>query len=442
MSARVALLTALILAIVAPAAHAGSSTVFATGFEEARGMTTDDAGNVYVADLHAITKIAPDGRLLTTYPSAPGALDVAVDGDGFVYASELQGANNARVRKIAANGQTLWSSEAFPAGSGVSVANGRVYATIAHSVVMFDAATGTTLGTAADLTRPGDTQWVTDADAAGQNVYVINNGRVHVLDPTGNERSVAKVAQSAFAQLDVGRDGITRVAYFDGAVEMFGADFGFLGANNQPKSRGIAEFGDWVYTSSGGTRVLRIAKSEEVGGTGPVDTPDPGTGVGSVSINHGATYTNDTHVTLTVSPPRGALTMQVADDGGFQPSTAFSSFGDVRWTLPRSGAERLPKTVYVRFLPSGQTLQDDIILDETAPILTRASASRSGHRYVLRVKATDRTSGLGAVQIVPRHGARRTLSYRAKRRLTLPKGKVSVRVRDRAGNWSHAKRVK
>src|SRR6185295_4577835 len=96
MSARVTLLTALILAIAAPAAHAGSSTVFATGFEDARGMTTDDAGNVYVADLHAITKVAPDGRLLTTYPSAPGALDVAVDGDGFVYASELQGANSAR----------------------------------------------------------------------------------------------------------------------------------------------------------------------------------------------------------------------------------------------------------------------------------------------------------------------------------------------------------
>jgi hypothetical protein len=95
----------------------------------------------------------------------------------------------------------------------------------------------------------------------------------------------------------------------------------------------------------------------------------------------------------------------------------------------------------VRLFPSGRTLQDDIILDQTDPKLTSAKATRAGKQYTLRVKATDRASGLATLQIVSKK-AKKSLEYAAKTRVKLPAGKVSVRVRDHAGNWSRSKRIK
>jgi hypothetical protein len=188
---------------------------------------------------------------------------------------------------------------------------------------------------------------------------------------------------------------------------------------------------------------------------GPPPPPSGGGGTGAtdsrtgVSIDNGAQYTNDPHVTLSVIAPSWAASLRVANDGGFLDARAFAVAPRVQWHLAESGPERLPKTVYVRFGGDVQTFTDDIILDQVRPTVTsatvvqarsggaRAAAARTTHTYRVRVHATDSTSGVGKVQfaVTKRRPSKlgkygRIASYRG---LAAPK---FVRVRDRAGNYS------
>jgi hypothetical protein len=113
------------------------------------------------------------------------------------------------------------------------------------------------------------------------------------------------------------------------------------------------------------------------------------------------------------------------------------------WTLQSTGPERLPKIVYVRG-PGGFS-GDDIILDETAPVVTavqvlpftagKVAAARVRRR--LRIAARDRTSGVARVQIAgnPRRPGR-WFWYGNRVRYPVSGVRVFVRVRDRAGNRS------
>ena len=102
-------------------------------------------------------------------------------------------------------------------------------------------------------------------------------------------------------------------------------------------------------------------------GTPPVGTgPTPPRGPIGVSINEGAKYTDDRHVTVNVVWPLGAPTATLSNDGGFREARTLPVSSRIAWTLDSSGPERLPKTLYVRF-GGTQTFQDDIILDQTNP---------------------------------------------------------------------------
>jgi hypothetical protein len=173
-----------------------------------------------------------------------------------------------------------------------------------------------------------------------------------------------------------------------------------------------------------------------------------------VSIEGGAAYTNDPAVRLAVTAPDGASRARVANDGGFSGAKDVGLPGDLRaqipWRLVETGQERLPKTVYVRFTGAyavgpAQTFQDDIILDQTRPVVSAVSVVPAGaavsaglRRVRVRIRARDNASGVGRMQVSAskrRPGAWQRYRTSASMRVRAG-GAVHVRVQDRAGNLS------
>jgi hypothetical protein len=157
----------------------------------------------------------------------------------------------------------------------------------------------------------------------------------------------------------------------------------------------------------------------------------------------------------------------ISNDGGFKSSETFSltdNYAEIPWNLVASRDERLPKTVYARFVQrfgtQSSNYSDDIILDTTAPVMTSttgaatapasdnvtvqavgASAAKGAVR--LTVKAKDVNSGIGKVQVKGSSGGSpvdvATGSPKATTRtvkVNTTKKKLWVRVVDRAGNVS------
>jgi 6-phosphogluconolactonase (cycloisomerase 2 family) len=182
--------------------------------------------------------------------------------------------------------------------------------------------------------------------------------------------------------------------------------------------------------------------------------PTPPTGPVGVSINHGAKYTNDPRVHVSVVWPLGASALSLANDGGFRAARTLPVAASIPWRLESSGPERLPKTIYVRFGASTQTFTDDIILDETAPsvlsakgeaagsVATHATAaavaSAAGRKVTLKIKARDKTSGITRLQVAEtRIRPRAPQAFRQGRAsLKTSKGKLWIRVFDGAANPS------
>ena len=186
-----------------------------------------------------------------------------------------------------------------------------------------------------------------------------------------------------------------------------------------------------------------------------------------VSLNAGARYTNDPEVIISAVWPNLATEMVMSNDGGFGSAQTREVSPRTKWRLDSSGPERLPKTIYVRFVggESGlETYQDDIILDETDPVVKSTSATVAGggasasvrtlaatsgkkrrgkRKVILRTRAKDRTSGVSKIQVGKRKSKKlKKRKYRRKLKLRTSSRKLWVRVIDRAGNRSRWKRVK
>jgi hypothetical protein len=206
--------------------------------------------------------------------------------------------------------------------------------------------------------------------------------------------------------------------------------------------------------------VASNALGRTVGATVSFETAAP---VG-VSIEDGADYTDSPKVQVNLSWPRSAMAVLLSNDGGFKNYKRVSLSKTATWTLSSTGSERLPKTIYIRYVMSdgsrSETFTDDIILDETDPTLGTVSAQRVGGTTVnalsvFRVKkpsvkmtitASDANSGLDRIEI---KGGGKTLKFtvnpKTKRSVvTLTTSRTSVQVRsvDRAGNVSKWKTVK
>ena len=186
-----------------------------------------------------------------------------------------------------------------------------------------------------------------------------------------------------------------------------------------------------------------------------------------ISVNNAAEFTNKKSVTIYATGPSGSTQVIISNDGGFGSSQTFSltdSYAEIPWTLVASRDERLPKTVYARFVQrfgtQSSTNTDDIILDTTAPTMTSASGAATstssenvtvqGVRIAaakgavkITVKAKDTNSGIGTVQVKGSSGGSpvdvTTGSPKATSRtikVNTTKKKLWVRVVDRAGNTS------
>ena len=188
-----------------------------------------------------------------------------------------------------------------------------------------------------------------------------------------------------------------------------------------------------------------------------------------VSINDGAEFTNAKKVKMYVTGPSGSMKAILSNDGGFKKSTTFDlvdASSVINWELVATKDERLPKTVYVKFLTKTQTQSspytDDIILDTTIPVLSNVSAAANtapasavtvaavkkptGAKIV--VKARDTNSGVGKIEIKSsKKGKTTTVIYK---KPTAASQTVSVkttsktlyvRVLDRAANASPWKTV-
>jgi hypothetical protein len=144
----------------------------------------------------------------------------------------------------------------------------------------------------------------------------------------------------------------------------------------------------------------------------------------------------------------------VANDGGFAGALPLPLAKETAWRLDSSGPERLPKTVYLRFLTgpfASPNFTDDIILDERPPVVDSASvAAPAGtasasklKKWKLKVKARDSNSGVRSVQVTAnKRKPGRAIAY--KRRLTVKLGSRPkfLRARDRAGNFSAWKKLR
>ncbi len=221
-----------------------------------------------------------------------------------------------------------------------------------------------------------------------------------------------------------------------------------LGQFNAPYGIQADDSGHLFVADSNNNRVQKIDMDE----IGP-------TRVLGVSINDGDLYTNDPDVELDLTGPRWATDMRVSNDGGFKGADSRGYKTTIDWKLRSSGPERLPKSVYVQYSNEDQTsgsYSDDIILDETAPVISvleagSASASSlrsplafpSGGGVRVKIRASDKTSGIARMQIT---GSRlkpgKWVKFRKSSLVRTAKAKIFVRVRDRAGNASRWKSVR
>lgn len=171
--------------------------------------------------------------------------------------------------------------------------------------------------------------------------------------------------------------------------------------------------------------------------------PQPPEGDPGVSIEDAADYVKSPNVRLFLVWPEGATQVKVSNDGLFRSSKTFDVKETIPWTLKSSGAERLPKTVYIRFI--GETVDstksrftDDVILDETPPRLDRADLQRTSPTSgVLTTTGFDALAGIAKVEVRKNRRKRGKLyRYRESISVRVPAGGAWVRLLDWAGNGS------
>ncbi|MEA2386573.1 MAG: hypothetical protein QOJ22_747 [Thermoleophilaceae bacterium] len=181
--------------------------------------------------------------------------------------------------------------------------------------------------------------------------------------------------------------------------------------------------------------------------------PAPPRGPVGVSINGGERYTNSRDVQLGLVWRRWTGDAQASNDGGFKDGKKVELASFVPWRLEDTGPTRFPRVVYVRFGATRYggppvTFQDDIILDQTRPVVTLAetveapAAAAAARRYRLRIGARDSVSGVADMQVATKRRHRgRWRKFARRTSIRTAAAGAFVRVRDHAGNKSRWRRV-
>lgn len=416
------------------------------------GKTSDIAalpsGNVLVGYdriTGGLGEYTPSGSLVRTVPDLLRYFAVAADGTIVGNEFKTDGSQATRVIALHPTGTT---SSAHIGGSGAYFHD---YAVDSDGVVWA-------------VSVPGDAQLVRldpqTPDARLTGVAAIPGGGV--FDATTSTVPFGEVTRYEW---DLDRDGTFELdTESDGTLE-----YVFPPAPGMERVVSVRVTSDRGGTATAQVAILVASSSTppppapqpqpEVPAGEPAPIPDPGP-VG-VSINGGDQYTNDPDVVIVARWPVGYRRVMVSNDGGFVPSVQGPIAGEIAWQLDASGPERLPKTIYVRFLDGSrvsETYQDDIILDQTKPTITQAAAlsSRMSSRtvmttlgraavreFIVRTKAVDKTSGVRKMQITgnkKRPG--KWITYKKSRTFRTASTRIFVRVRDGATNVSGWKRLR
>ena len=365
----------------------------------AAGIAFDSSGNVYIADtdndrVQVLDSAGTFVRKWGTTGSGDGQLnwpaDIAVDAAGNVYVAEFFG-SNARVQKFEPDGEFLDAWPIEGCCSGIAVYETYVYAAGPDRVVKLDAADGTQLDIVqGDGFDPGEFRQnngvTTDADG---NVWTVEweNARVQKFDSDLTPLAQFPVTSGGCGAraIDVDAAGSVWVGGCgpDTKLQQYTATGTLLAGYqcNFPIFGLAVNSGGIVYGGSDGT----IARFGE--GGAPCVVPSERLlfgGAEGVTISDGAQFVNDPAVELTIVPPSNATEVRISNDGGFTSVAALpiAAGGRYSWTLSSAGEERLPKTVYVRFSKpddiSAQTFTDDVILDQTAPVVSQERSLGAG----------------------------------------------------------------
>lgn len=434
-------------------------------------------GEVYVVG-HAsggdsIAKYTADGVFVTSWGagSAFQLNDVAIDGGGNVYALDLPSGGESgpvgplTAKKFSSAGMLLdeWIVAApTPVSEAGQLAIGPSGAIYIQSGVRLRRFTPT--GQFVDeLSLPvggvgTESVYYRGLTARGAFVYVAHVGdrrirRVDVRTPAPSLDGPGRALTGVSVSFDAGASSVPLGRIVDYQWDLDGNGSFELDTGSTPTAshvyaaRGAVDVAVRVTSDLGGVRT--VSKHVDV-------LPSPPPGPVGVSINGGDQYTNSPRVEVRVRWPRYASDLWLSNDGGFDPFVQQPVEEGISWRLRSSGPERLPKTIYVRFLggDSGpETYQDDIILDQTAPRLESAiienesgavaSVSRRARRgMTLRLAASDRVSGIGRMQIATRKATPgKWKRFRRRVHLTPVSRPIFVRVRDRAGNASRWRRA-
>jgi PKD repeat protein len=189
----------------------------------------------------------------------------------------------------------------------------------------------------------------------------------------------------------------------------------------------------------------------------------PPAGELGISINGGDFATNDAKVTVDVVWPARAQSLLISNDGGFGTAGSTATLdvaASVSWQLQPAKDEKLPRTVYVRFRGGDagrETYTDDIILDETPPTLSAATAeptdadaaqAAAKRVYKIMLRGKDNAAGITRAQFARsksgskvnvKLGRATKVSKRiGARSATMPKW---TRIQDAAGNFSKWRRI-
>jgi hypothetical protein len=412
-------------------------------------VAVDSDGNMYVADWNnaRLDKFSPSGTFLWSAPTGfQETTNVVIGADGLIYAS---GMNSHQIRKFDSSGNSLGSFQGIGdpmVYSGIMDMaprpSGGLYFTMYHELDGMDAS-GSLTGTLAG--NFGFFPYIA-SDQFG-NVYVSDSAShaITKLSPTG--QVLAKLDAASWGGPSDGSSVGAIAATTDGLVFVIDGNQIVRIDTNTPTAA-LSASSDLLLTgqqvtlaASGSTAPLSsITKYEwDLDGDGQFDTdtgtaatvktsfdrpgvytlhvrvtassgktatssvvedvrPAPPSGVVGVSIDSGLIATSDQNVTLDLVWPAGATSAMISNDGGFGPAGSTETVPltpTVPWTLESSGPERLPKTVYVRFLGAGSDLTpytDDIVLDQTVPLIDSAELTHGqgsqGRQNTVMLRAT------------------------------------------------------
>jgi hypothetical protein len=184
--------------------------------------------------------------------------------------------------------------------------------------------------------------------------------------------------------------------------------------------------------------------------------PIPPSGEVGISINDGKSYSRVKAVSIFMVWPAGATKARISNDGAFSPSRTqvFELDSSLPWELDDSITGLYTKIVYVRFSGFGidttRTYSDDIIFDNTAPVINSATGTETGSSVALVLDANDDISGVSVVEI---SSGSKTISKDYSSTISVSTSdldlgvstsavrksasrEVRARVKDGAGNWS------